>query len=367
MLYSTIDPIDIFDDMNTKTILSNISVYSITHALIDAACAATVFAAVTVGPNESQNLLHLVILYNVIAFSTQPMFGLLVDKFDLPVHSAVAGVLLIAVAILLVRAPFLATLIAGVGNALFHVGGGVVCLNLASGKATLPGIYVAPGALGLMLGTLIGKGGHFVAWPFILLLVSSALLIVRLPKPKAAVHRKLPINLQWFEAVILLLLLSIAIRGIVGLSLDLDWKSNPALLIALTSAIVLGKALGGILGDKYGWTKVALAGLLISAPLLAFFTQVPAIAILGAFCFNLTMPITLTCLAEILPGKSGFAFGLTTLALIIGAGPTFTHMRALTSSQLFIFASIVISIIALYAGMKLYTHHFRAHKPIQRS
>src|SRR5512138_105562 len=169
--------------MNKNIVVSNILVYSLSHALVDATCAATLFAIAALGRTEPQDLFYVVVFYNVIAFSTQPMLGLLVDIFKAPVYSAIGGILLVAVSTLFLQFPFLAALIAGLGNALFHVGGGVVSLNLDSGKAALPGIYVAPGAFGLMVGTLIGKGGHFLAWPFILLLIGSALSILRVPRP----------------------------------------------------------------------------------------------------------------------------------------------------------------------------------------
>lgn len=344
--------------MNKNTILSNITVYSVSHALVDAACAATIFAIVVASQDTPQNLVQLIIIYDILAFSMQPIFGLWVDAFKVPVHSAVIGMLLVAASTLLLSIPLLAALVSSIGNALFHVGGGVISLNLNPGKAALPGIYVAPGALGLMIGTLVGKGGHFIAWPFILLLVVSSALTLVLPKVDIVPPRKLPGNLKWFETVVLLLLVSVAIRSMVGLSLVLPWKSDRVLLVILTLAIVLGKALGGILGDKFGWTRVAVSGLIISAPLLAFFAQTPIIAILGIFLFNLSMPITLIGIAEMLPGKSGFAFGLTTLALIIGASPTFTQLYAVTSDQMFIFAAILISIAALYGGLQLYAHHF---------
>jgi hypothetical protein len=87
-----------------------------------------------------------------------------------------------------------------------------------------------------------------------------------------------------------------------------------------------------------------VTGLVVSAPLLTFMAHVPTIAILGTFLFNLSMPITLICVAEMLPGKRGFAFGLTTLALILGALPTFTRLGVLTSHQIFIFVKILINI-----------------------
>lgn len=344
--------------MNEKIVWSNISVYSVSHALVDATCAAILLAIVARAQAAPQDLFQMVVLYNVLAFATQPVFGLLVDTFKIPVGSAVLGILLVAAATLCLPFPFLAALVAGIGNALFHVGGSVVSLNLAPGKAALPGIYVAPGALGLMIGTLIGRGGHLVAWPLVLLLLGSALLILTVPRPEAAAPRELSGNLRWFETVILLLLVSVTIRGMVGLSLVLPWKSDPILLVALTGAVVLGKALGGVLGDRFGWGAVALSGLAVSAPLLTFFAQIPAIAIIGAFLFNLSMPITLTCLAQMLPGKSGFAFGLTALALIVGAWPTFTQLRILTGHQMVILSTILVSIAALYGGLRLYAAHF---------
>jgi MFS family permease len=352
--------------MSEKIIWSNISVYSISHALIDATCAATLYAIAALDQTAPQDLFHLIVFYDVLAFATQPLFGLLADTFRLPVYTATLGTLLVAASTLCLQLPFLAALMAGIGNAMFHVGGGVISLNLAGGKATLPGIYVAPGALGLMIGTLIGKGGHFVAWPFILLLMASVVLILRLPRPETPTPRELPTDLRWFETVILLLLVSIAIRGMVGLSLVLPWKSDPVWLLSLTGAVVLGKALGGILGDRFGWTAVAVSGLAVSAPLLTFFAHIPPIAIMGTFLFNLSMPITLICLVQMLPGKSGFAFGLTTLALIIGAWPTFTQLRVPMGHPAFVLTTILISIVALYAGLRLYAAHFGDRVPIKK-
>ncbi len=353
--------------MARNLIWSNISVYSAAHMLVDAACAATLFAIIALGREDPQDLFQLVLIYNVIAFSTQPVFGLLVDRYKVPAQTAVLGILLVAAATLSTPIPLLAAVVAGLGNALFHVGGGVVSLNLAPGKAALPGIYVAPGALGLALGIMIGKSGDFVAWPFILLLLFAAVLILVVPRVEIAAPPAMPGNLRWFEAVILLLLLSVAIRSMVGLGLVLPWKSDPLLLIILTLAVVLGKVLGGILGDRFGWAAVAVSGLAVSIPLLAFFAPIPALAIAGIFLFNLSMPITLICVTEMLPGKAGFAFGLTTLALIIGAFPTFTLLRDWTGQPWIVFVAICVSVVALYAGLRLFNAHFRWRLPAKRS
>lgn len=344
--------------MENKTILSNISVYSFTHALIDATCAAVVFAMFALNKLDLQTFAYFIILYNVLAFSLQSPFGLLVDKLRIPVHSAIIGILLTSASTIFLSIPLLAIFLAGIGNALFHVGGGVISLNLLPKKATMPGIYVAPGALGLLIGGLIGKGGYFIAWPFIILLLFSAYLIWNIKKPMINYETNFKGNFKWFEISILLLLLAIAIRGLAGMILVFPWKSNLYLLIILTLAIVLGKALGGFLGDKFGWMRVSLLGLIIAAPLLSFFTKNPYLAIIGLFCFNLAMPITLTAIANMLPGRAGFAFGLTTLALVIGAAPTFTSLKIILNNQLIILGIIIILILSVYIGLKLYFNHF---------
>jgi FSR family fosmidomycin resistance protein-like MFS transporter len=337
---------------NRRTALSMVSVYGAAHALVDAACAAVVFAIVVGGGHDPQELILFVMLYDVVAFTTQPVLGLLADAVEVPAYAAVLGITLVAASTLLSPVPLLAVVAAGIGNAVFHVGGGKAILNLDPGKAALPGIFVAPGALGLVVGTMIGNSGRYAAWLFILPLAGLAALILITPRPRPAATHPLPANLKQFESVIMLLLLSIAIRGMVGASLALPWKSDPALLIALTSAVVLGKALGGILGDRFGWTKVAVSGLAVSAPLLAFMAHIPAAAILGIFLFNLSMPITLVCLAGLLPGKSGFAFGLTAFALFLGTAIAFTPLRNTTGIPLFIFAAVVVSAGALYGALR---------------
>ncbi|HTX90852.1 MAG TPA: hypothetical protein VMC09_06510 [Anaerolineales bacterium] len=345
--------------MRKGTVWSNITAYGLAHAVVDAACAATLFGVLKAGSVDASTAALFILVYDGIAFSTQPILGLLVDKYMQPARTAALGMLLVAAATLLMRWPLLAAVIAGIGNAIFHVGGGVVSLKLAPGKAALPGLFVAPGALGLTLGILIGKSGSFIAWPFIVVLLLFAVTILLLPRPDFPIPPALPQDARWFEAVIALLLASVTIRSLVGGSLVLPWKSDTTLLLALTGAVVLGKALGGFLADRFGWTAVAVSGLVLSAPLLAFFTPLPALVMIGTFLFNLSMPVTLAGVAGMLPGKSGFAFGLTTLALIVGALPGFTLLRTWTGAPVFIFASTLVSIAALYAGLRLYARTIR--------
>ena len=66
------------------------------------------------------------------------------------------------------------------------------------------------------------------------------------------------------------------------------------------------------------------------------------------------MPVTLTAIADLLPGQAGFAFGLTTLALVTGAYPTFTAWQQPLGGRWATLALVAVSMVALFVGLKLY-------------
>ena len=340
-----------------KVIINNIIVYGIAHGLVDAACAAVIFINVFNKTMEMKYLVPIIVLYNILAFALQAPFGFIADTIRRPIETAVSGCILIVFSLIIYKWTAAAICIAGLGNALFHVGGGIVALNLKPGKASMPGIYVAPGALGLLIGTLVGKSGTFREWPFILLLIAASVIMVLLESPKVDYCTEAKVKCEKFHLILLLILTSIAIRALVGFMLNYPWKSNVYLLFAFTLAVVLGKALGGILADRFGWLVVTVSGLLVAAPLLAFGGSYSYLAILGVFLFNLTMPVTMTVTANMFPGRAGFAFGLTTLALIIGAFPTFTSMNTMFvyDNKWLVLSIILFMAFILYKGLKFYS------------
>jgi MFS transporter, FSR family, fosmidomycin resistance protein len=343
-----------FDFTKNRECIKNLTVYGLSHSAIDASCAAVAFSLLSLKSVTNEYFIQLVIIYNVIAFGSQTLFGLLVDKYRCPKLSAISGSIITASAIL---APFLsplyAIILAGIGNALFHVGGGIISLNLTKNRASAPGIYVAPGALGLLIGTLYGKSKSFAAWPLLIIIAILCILMYYTKYPEINYKTDGKINTNYFESIVLLLLMTIVARSVIGSVVVLPWKSDLFLLVILTSSIVLGKAFGGVIGDKYGWQKVGVISLLMSAPLLTFGSAIPDAAIFGMFLFNFTMPITLVAISNTLPGRPGFSFGLTTLALIIGVLPTYAGAGSFLSQSPSIFAIILSSAIILYCALFL--------------
>ena len=247
-------------DLSKTLVIKTLFVYGITHALVDAACAGIVFADF----NRGSDFLFIVVLYNVLGFGLQPLLGELVDKAQKPVISAIIGCALTAFAAVTYKFTIVAIVLAGVGNALFHVSGGIVCLNMSNKKAAIPGIYVAPGTIGLFIGTLIGKSGHFSPYPFVLLFVTLMIFIYKIKAPQINYDNNIEVKHSKYELIILLLLISISIRSFVGMAVVFPWKTNTSLLYVLIFSVFLGKALGGVFADKFGWIKITILGLAFS-------------------------------------------------------------------------------------------------------
>lgn len=342
-----------------KSCTVNLSVYSIAHALIDASCAAIIAADIASGKADLRQISFYVVLYNTIAFALQAPLGFIADRIRKPAETAVIGCLLVLTGVLTYSTISFAFIIAGLGNALFHLGGGITVLNLRPGKASLPGIYVSTGAIGLLMGTLTGKSVHFSILPLAVLLVAASVIIFCIKRPHINYNFKAEVNFHKFNIILISIFASIAIRSLVGFMLAYPWKSDTFLLIAFTIAVASGKAFGGILGDRLGWRRVTICSLLISAPLFILGMNIPLLAILGVFLFNMTMPITLTAIFDILTGYSGFAFGLTTLALIIGAFPTFTELKSVLCKNNggIIFGAVIVMALLINVGLKALSLH----------
>lgn len=337
-----------------KDLTVNISVYSFCHAVVDAVCAALITRCFINSNIDIGNMGMMVVLYNIIAFSFQAPFGFITDSLKKPVLGAALGLVLTAISMLFIQIPLAAIIFAGFGNAIFHVCGGVTILNLKPGRASIPGIYVAPGAIGLFYGSYIASKNNFTILPFIIILVLLSIIVCLIKQPVLNYKNESKIKYNKSELAAALLLVSVAVRSFVGFEIKFPWRIDFNLILALTISVFMGKALGGILSDKFGWIRVTVTGLILSSPLIIFFNHRFIPSIIGMFLFNMTMPVTLTAISNMLPGRSGLAFGLTTLALVTGAFPSFTNFRASLGSKWIIFTVTAISIITLYTGLKLY-------------
>ena len=325
-----------------------VSTYSLAHFLVDAACAYLVICVL----NHKDNAVLSMLLYNGFAFALQAPIGLLIDKRINPKWVARIGLVLVALAFWFSNSIFVALFCVGLGNAMYHVGGGSLVLSISRFKATFAGLYVAPGGIGLALGTYLGlSNAHLSLWFFPLLLLSMSLLLTFTPTPifehsvkGAGIQRKALL-------VGLLLLLPILLRSLVGLSMDFPWKVDPTYMVLLVAALALGKVFGGMLADRFGLLNVGVGGMLVAAPLLAFFHLQPILGILGACIFNFTMPITLVALAAMMPSYKGLSFGLTTTALFVGSIPILIGWDDWLKNNWLVFAFTAASAFLLFLSL----------------
>ena len=186
--------------------------YSVLHLLVDGACALAMFGRFI---PEDNGCLY-ILLYNFCAFALQMPLGVVLDalnadrseKRDYAFAAAALGVFCT------ILGAFTHPVILGIGNALFHTGGGVGVIKadraerspansspesfpqdnpsasgfLPADNASLPekpqsgkwygqglGIFVAPGALGLYLGTMAAKNG---VWETGFLCVSALMILL---------------------------------------------------------------------------------------------------------------------------------------------------------------------------------------------
>ena len=313
--------------MKHKTMLG---VYSAAHFWVDLSCAFLVFRTLA----SAEELALCLLLYNFCAFALQMPLGLLADKFDRNGLVASLGCILVALAYLS-PLPILTAVVAGCGNALFHLGGGIDVLNSSQRRASALGIFVSPGALGLFLGTLWGKGAAVPLWlgPVGLLLMAAIILLCYRKffdslRSGNAPCDTTPVN---GYAPLLPLFLVVVLRSYMGMNQAFDWKSTGHWAVILTIALVLGKAAGGIFMDRWGSRKTS-AMTLIGAAVLYLFCHVPMLGTSAVFLFNMTMPITLWAAAKVTPGCKGFAFGLLTFGLFLGYLPSWLGWPSILTS-----------------------------------
>jgi hypothetical protein len=175
-------------------------------------CAAVVFGMLSTQAVQPEVFAALLLLYHVIAFGLQTILGLMVDAMAAPRLAAVAGCLVSASA-LLIPSPIAAIVVVSFGNALFHVGGGVISLQISPHRATAPGLFVAPGSLGLLLGMILGKSCPVAVAPLLAASVVLCLLMASSPVPEAESPGGPRRLASRAELVIGLILLSIVVRS----------------------------------------------------------------------------------------------------------------------------------------------------------
>lgn len=331
----------------------------IAHALVDASTVTAVFATVARHPVSAVMATGLVLGYDVLAFAGQPVLGWLADRYKNMRLTMVLGVVLSLVGVILVPvSPVSAAIVAGVGNALFHLGAGAVCVYIRYGKSGPMGVFVGPGALGLAFGIWYGKSGGAVLWPFALLLVGVLLMLWWLALPKT--HTAGNHHAKWFDTrvstpklALFVLMLSVFVRALVGYAGGYACPTIAPVLFAIAAAGCFGKMIGGVIADRMGWIRTCNIALILAVPLIAFGGGNPYVVGAGLLLFQITTGVTLVALALLMPKYPALAFGLNCLAFLFGAMPTFHPMLKTFLGPPFFVIAGALCIGTVYAGLRM--------------
>ena len=326
---------------------------AISHFLVDWTCVCALYSSGAEGPA----LAVAAVLYNTLAFSTQCLAGLLLD---IPARARrlglgdagkqggsvrfcglcqAGGMLLVALGALIPAGLIFRVVVFGLGNSLFHVAGGMVTLEKSAGKAAPLGVFVAPGAFGVTLGTLWPE---MYVWAAVILTVAAAVCAVVYKKTpagetgtgttarKAATDTtsvttgevlqdhpgsKDPGILKIPVLPVALLTAAVAVRAIGGNAAEFTWKNGAGAALLLTLFVFLGKALGGFVCDWLGAVRMSAVTITAAAVLTALLAANMPASLTGQLLLNLSMPVTLWLLYRLMPQDPGLAFGLAASAL----------------------------------------------------
>lgn len=341
-------------------------VYGMIHFLVDFCCAFFMFSA----SGRIEEFYIGFLLYNFLAFALQMPVGLIADRIKRNPYVAALGCLLVLGALLCLwicpggqDALWAGLGLAGTGNCLFHVGGGIEVMKRSKNEAAPLGIFVSPGAIGIFFGTMLGREGNLSPVFLTGLLAGAVIWLFYISRGQgAALAEGLCRDAQMTDAgfvqpytvavgAVLCFFLVVVFRSYLGMIAVFPWKDTLTEGILVLAAVFGGKLAGGFAADKLGIRKAAV-GTLGAATVLFLGSDVMWAGVLALFFFNMSMPITLYLAAKVLKGQNGFAFGILTFGIFIGFLPAYAGGNACSRWILTVLSAL--SLIFLGAGVCLY-------------
>ena len=369
--------------LSSKAIFSNLlslCVYSISHFVVDFSCAFLFFRLCALNAIPLDKTAIACVVYNSLAFGLEFLIGAFFNARTARLSSVLGGLILIG-ALVLARGvlesvvvkegvlyassnvvdslgltgkvgklefySLLSCALAGIGNAFFHVGGGIDSLTRNYGKYSRSGVFISTGALGLALGGFYGRNLSDGAISFELAILALCLcsacvwMCCGFPVFESNVDAESRKGTETSESFVLhsetgdlpwrpvqrgafwivfALLFVIFSRSAVGFLAPQVWSAKTTLTfsgIAIAFAAFLGKFAGGFCADLVGPRALGFTAIASSIPFLCLCSS-PELFWTGVVLLNMSTAVTLTAVAQNCGKQIGFAFGLTTLALLAG-------------------------------------------------
>lgn len=323
-----------------------ISISSVQHFLIDGMCICCMFLIIDIYSGHFSAYGDRmgwggILLYNVLAFITQPFTGMLADRMGhrhwllmcsaflmtlavalaslIPVltvdslnlmEQGLAECLIIVVAVLL-----------GTGNSLFHGWGGKQTVVKTGNDIRALGMFVSTGALGLAVGLVLRSWS--LLYGLLLVYVGLGIAYVYRDDGLTIPVSDIRIRSHWFTPVriwtlVVALMLFVGYRSFVGELFSGGITKTQSLILLIGADAMMGKMAGGWIARYIGILKSLILIMAGVALCLLFRSHLVWVLLLGVFLMNCTMPITLYLANLLLPRREGMAFGLLAASLIPG-------------------------------------------------
>ncbi|AFZ19820.1 MFS transporter [Allocoleopsis franciscana] len=301
----------------------------------------------------------LIILYNILGFGYQPLAGILTDHLKRPRESVLLGLFLLLLALVVAGwQSQLAVVLAGMGSAAFHVGGGSLALSATPNRTTGPGFFAAPGAVGLAVGGVLGLTGYSVTVPLVLLLgvMIGVIALINLPRsPHSNPKFQIP-NSKSDDWVMLVLLVAIALISTVWTSFQFVLQTHLHFILALAVAAAIAKVFGAILAQRWGWRRWIAGTFTVATLLLLLGGQNPLTLLLSLALLQSSIPITLAATAQMMPQQPATAAGLALgLAIIIGGIPVIGGWSTLVGTPTLSALVVTVTAVSLHWVFKSIT------------
>lgn len=314
---------------------------SLLHLLVDGICACGVMlmSHQIVSDFEAGAM---IVLYDVLAFGTQPLTGSWVDKIGASPRGLKLAMIHLAcgalISLLHTSQPlFLAVpgaILLGMGNSLFHVYGGRYVAVASRNDICHMGVFVSTGTVGLTIGLDFSCPMLLAVFLLTFLTLSSLHICLGYRGVTTTCMRFLPIHKvskptsvtsQATIPVIYLscLMLVVAGRACIGESVpslrtSVPSISPPLMMVIVSIVVMIGKAAGGFLSKCWCVRNVFCISMLLSAAVFLLCPLHSTFVLPTLFLINLSMPCTLYLATKAVPGREGWAFGLLAMALLPG-------------------------------------------------
>ena len=312
-------------DMRTKHRWQLVGIGALLHFLVDGLCLCCLYLIAF--PFSFPRLTGIFVVYNILAFLTQPLTGLLADRMRDRHWMLLAAVGLLLAAVMMVTfglpfAGYLAPVLLGLGNSLFHVWGGKQVVLKAGNDMRALGLFVSTGAFGLAVAMVFFSLS--LLYIFLLALCLLAVAYLKLEQSDERVGgavQDTPWSSRVRQSRWLLLLVVVAFvmfRSFMGESFTSAIVKDNIVVLLIGLTAMLGKMAGGWMARRIGILLTLAAVLVVVSGCLLCRSSERAVMLTGLFAVNCTMPVTLYWANGLLKGREGLAFGLLAAALIPG-------------------------------------------------